>query len=151
MKTLKHYSIVLFISFLIFLIIIIFFWPIFNAKEIIFPYAVTQFDIISKYPKIWFYIKLVYCISCFLNLFLFINSIFKFILFKKIKIKNNKKIIKNNISEKFNLLLGADSINKKNIYIPEKGLYQNILITGTIGSRKNRFLYVSYIKSTTSV
>ena len=31
---------------------------------------------------------------------------------------------------------GYDAENEKNIYIPEKGLYQNILITGTIGSGK---------------
>ena len=137
MNVLKRYAIVLFISFLIFLIVIIFFWPIFKAKNLIFPYAINQFDIASRFPKIWFYIKLIYCISCFFNLFLLINSFCKFILFKKNNVKNNynNKIKNNNNSEKFNLLLGTDSTTQKNIYIPEKGLYQNILITGTIGSR----------------
>ena len=143
MKILKHYSIVLFISFLLFLIIINIFKPIFNAQELIFPYAVTKFDIVLKYPKIWLYIKIIYCITCFLNLFLTINSIFKFILIKHTR--NHKKAIKNNTfidSNNFNILLGTDPSNN-NVYIPEKGLYQNILITGTIGSRKNRFMYVS--------
>ena len=33
------------------------------------------------------------------------------------------------------LFIGQDN-KKNNIYIPEKGLYQNILITGTIGCGK---------------
>ena len=134
MKILKHYSIILFISFLLFLIIISIFRPIFKAQELIFPYAINQFDIISKFPKIWFYIKITYCITCFFNIFLAINSIFKFILIKKSKKKKRKKSNNNYDLGNFNLLLGTDSSNN-NIYIPEKGLYQNILITGTIGSR----------------
>lgn len=53
----------------------------------------------------------------------------------KIKPKENDEnnIIKNN---ELNLLVGKDVINNKNIYIPESGLYQNFLITGTIGSGK---------------
>ena len=143
MQFLKHYFIVLFISLFLFLIIINIFNPIFNAKELIFPYSVTKFDIISKYPKAWFYIKLFYLITCFFNLFLFVNSIFKYILIKssKIKKKNQNKI---NIDfGNFNLLLGFDSNNNK-VYIPEKGLYQNILVTGTIGSRQNCFLFISH-------
>ena len=149
MKILKHYSIVLFISFLLFLIIINIFWSIFKAQELIFPYAVTQFDIISKFPKTWFYIKLIYCITCFFNLFLCVNSISKFFLIKNSKNKKNQNIETNINFGNFNLLLGTNSINKNKIYIPEKGLYQNILITGTIGSRENCFLYVSYVKSIT--
>lgn len=147
MNFFKHYSIVLFISFLLFLIIINIFRPIFMAQNLIFPYAVSKFDIISKFPKIWFYIKIIYCITCFFNSFLAINSIFKFILIKKSKPKNTNQPKKNIDSGNFNLLLGIDSINHTKIYIPEKGLYQNILITGTIGSRKNCFLHVSFTLS----
>jgi len=132
---LKHYSIVLFISFLIFLIIINIFREIFTAQNLIFPYAINQFDIVTSYPNLWSYIKISYCISCFFNLFLCINSIFKFIQIKYSKNKktNNKKIKKDCGS--FNLLLGTNFTNQDKIYIPERGLYQNILITGTIGSR----------------
>ena len=135
MKSLKHYSIILFISFLIFLIIISILKPIFKAQELVFPYDVTKFDITSKFPKPWFYIKLIYCISCFFNLFLCVNSISKFLLIRNSK-KKNKQNIETNINlGNFNLFLGTNSINQNKIYIPEKGLYQNILITGTIGSR----------------
>lgn len=143
MNFLKHFSIVLFISFLLFLLIISIFKPIFTAKQLFFPYAITKFDIISKFPTVWFYIKLSYCISCFFNLFLFINSIFKFIQNKKSKINKIKNPKFNIDNVNYKLLLGTKSINNDKIYIPEKGLYQNILITGTIGSRKNFFLYVS--------
>ena len=138
-----HFSIVLFISFFLFLIIINIFKFIFFAKELIFPYSVSKFDIISKFPKTWYYIKLIYLISCFFNLYLFINSIFKYILIKKSKIKKVKKPVADIDLGNCNLLLGKNSITQNKVYIPEKGLYQNILITGTIGSRKNRFLYVS--------
>lgn len=53
--------------------------------------------------------------------------------FKKNSLKNSfPKTININILQ---LLIGTDE-NNNNIYIPEKGLYQNILITGTIGSGK---------------
>lgn len=135
MKKIKHLLIVLFISLFIFLIIISIFRPIFIAKELIFPYAIHPFDIISKFPIVWKYLKIIYLISCFFNLFLAVNSISKFILIKFPK--KDKKIIKNDLQNQesnFDLLLGTSNLNNK-IYIPEKGLYQNILVTGTIGSR----------------
>lgn len=135
MKFVKRYCLVLFISFLLFLIIINIFRPIFTAQHLIFPYAISKFDIISKFPKTWFYIKIIYCITSFFNLFLAINSIFKFILIRKSKTKNKNKSKKDIDPGKFSLLLGTDSITQQEFYIPEKGLYQNILITGTIGSR----------------
>ena len=65
---------------------------------------------------------------------------------KKHTVKNNltkDSINKNNL----NLLLGINPDNQKQIFITEKGLYQNILITGTIGSRKNKFCYVPIFKT----
>lgn len=51
----------------------------------------------------------------------------------KEKEKNySTKICKNSL----NLLIGLDENLNKNIYVPEFGLYQNFLITGTIGSGK---------------
>ena len=52
-------------------------------------------------------------------------------------------INKNNL----NLLIGINPENQKQIFITEKGLYQNILITGTIGSRKNKFCNVSIFRT----
>ena len=50
---------------------------------------------------------------------------------KKIKKKNHSS----NVSTELSLLIGKDDKENK-IFIPEKGLFQNILITGTIGSGK---------------
>lgn len=47
---------------------------------------------------------------------------------KKSKISDN--------SEQLNLLIGLTISSNKKIYLPEKGLYQNFLITGTIGTGK---------------
>ncbi len=61
---------------------------------------------------------------------------------KKISLleKNSKNSLKNissnNKFSELNLLIGFDKINNKKIIIPENGLYQNFLITGTIGSGK---------------
>ena len=46
-----------------------------------------------------------------------------------------------------NLLVGINPDNQKQVFITEKGLYQNILVTGTIGSRKNKFCNVSVFKT----
>ena len=65
------------------------------------------------------------------------NIIYNFFI-KKLFNKNKKSL--NNKNSKIalnllNLLIGENSNNSK-IYIPESGLYQNFLITGTIGSGK---------------
>lgn len=47
--------------------------------------------------------------------------------------QNPKNSLTNN---KLNLLIGQDEKTNNKIYVPESGLYQNFLITGTIGSGK---------------
>ena len=47
--------------------------------------------------------------------------------------QNPKNSLTNN---KLNLLIGQDEKTNSKIYVPESGLYQNFLITGTIGSGK---------------
>ena len=50
---------------------------------------------------------------------------------------NNKKTEENNLNtNELNLLVGYNYNNKNKIYLTEKSLFQNILITGTIGSGK---------------
>ena len=68
------------------------------------------------------------------------NIVYSNIIYKKIekiffnkKIKSDKYLIK---SDKLNLLIGNDAKSGKNIYVQEAGLYQNFLITGTIGTGK---------------
>lgn len=80
----------------------------------------------------------------FIFTYIFSNIIFSCFLFNKfflnifsIKLKkNNKNENINYNNSKFNLIIGKDLNSKNNILIPESGLYQNFLITGTIGSGK---------------
>lgn len=71
-------------------------------------------------------------------------------MFFKFKKKPEKKdninedlVNKNNL----NLLVGITPDNQKQIFITEKGLYQNVLVTGTIGSRENKFCNVSIFRT----
>ena len=45
---------------------------------------------------------------------------------------NSEKIL----NSKNSLIIGKDILTNETISIPEKGLYQNMLITGTIGTGK---------------
>lgn len=147
MKFIKNNLIILFISVLLFLIILSIFKPIFTATSLIFPYSVSNFDIVLKYPIVWKHIKIIYSINCFITIYLIIFSFYKFILTTKIKIPKKTKTENNSLNSNFSLLLGTTDTTSQNVYLQEKGLYQNILVTGTIGSRKNRFCNVSFIKT----
>lgn len=112
---------------------ILFFYKIYFYKSIIIPYSIKPYDICITYPKLWIFIKLY-------SIFIFVFS--KIIIFNNIYRKmssknNNKKTEENNLNtNELNLLVGYNYNNKNKIYLTEKGLFQNILITGTIGSGK---------------
>ncbi len=138
MKFLKSKFFIFLFSILISIIFLIIFKPILTTKTLIFPYAIHPFDIAKTYPKSWFYIKAIYYFNLFISNFLIINSIFVF--FKSNKLSNMSKVKQiNHIEDEssLNLLIGNNSKTHDQVFIPEKGLYQNILITGTIGSRQN--------------
>lgn len=134
-------------AFIVFLILILF-SPILTAKKLIFPYSIHPFDIVNRYPKIWFYIKTSYCFNLFVTVFLTLNSISKFFKFEKKRHKKNNSTEVNVINKNnLNLLVGINPDTQKQVFIPEKGLYQNILVTGTIGSRENKFSIVSIFRT----
>ncbi len=77
-----------------------------------------------------------YLIVNFILIYIFINKLEKYFNnfnFSRNITKNNNNL-KNN--KKIELLIGKESNSQKNIIIPESGLYQNFLITGTIGTGK---------------
>ena len=91
---------------------------------------------------LWKYIKISFIFTYF-----FSNIVFSLFLYNRIFIhifnKNSKKtkILKNkdfkpNNNSNLKLLVGKDLNTNHDVYIPESGLYQNFLITGTIGSGK---------------
>ena len=110
------------------------FSPIYFLDSVFINYGLTPYDICQKQPRLWYFIKVVFIISNIFNLIIISNNLYSVLSPKSIikKRVSQKEIInKNNLS----LLVGLDN-NKNKIYIPEKGLYQNILVTGTIGSGK---------------
>ena len=121
---------------------LLFFYKIYLYKSIIIPYTIKPYDICITYPKLWIIIKLY-------SIFIFIFS--KIIIFNNVYLKinsennnnnnynnnnNNNIEVKNLNTNELNLLVGYNYNNKKKIYLTEKSLFQNILITGTIGSGK---------------
>ena len=126
------------------------FYPIYTATEVIIPYGIHPFDICSKNPDLWKIIKTTYIFTSSISLFLIGHFIYTRIIlniFNKIKFfksnfqktfnkpKENYKINSKNSQKSLNLKVGKDE-NNNVIFIPESGLYQNFLITGTIGSGK---------------
>ena len=133
MKKLSKVFILFFIAILLTFFILMIFKPIFTAKSLIFPYCVHPFDIHNLYPKFWFYFKQLYCILLFINILVFINFLSNSFNFKVKSSKTNANNLPNlNNKSQINLLVGIDSKTQEKIFINEKGLYQNILVTGTI-------------------
>jgi len=129
-----------------FLIISFIFKPIFTAEHLLFPYAIHPFDIVSVYPNTWILLKKIYFISFLLSHFILFNKFFSLILLK-IPIKNKKNIYleKSKSTDELSLLLGFSE--NKPVFINEKGLYQNILITGTIGTGKTSSAMYPFTRS----
>lgn len=134
----KRFLFVLFFTFTFSLIGFILFKPIYSATSLIIPYSLTPYDICIKYPIAWKYLKFYFILFYFLSSLICSNSVFV-LLFK------NKACEKSDISScivnpkdyKNELLLFVGNNESNNlVFIPEKSLFQNILITGTIGSGK---------------
>lgn len=130
------FYILLFIILYCFYILIIFsiFKPVLLAKSLIFPYAITPFDIIKLYPQTWKILLILFFISTsYTFTLIYISSIKNFIKHKILSSKKSLKYLQKTTD--LYLKIGTTSENEE-IIIPEKGLFQNILITGTIGSGK---------------
>lgn len=123
----------LFFMILFFIIYWSIFSPIHYSDNIIITYAVHPFNICEDQPILWNIIKISSIIFYLFNIFIFSICISKKIFYKKVKNKDENKNIIN--SNDFSLLIGLDTKNNL-VKIPEKSLYQNILITGTIGTGK---------------
>ena len=117
------------------------FAPIFTSTSLIFPYAVHPFDIIKTYPHTWMLIKELYFISFSITYTIIFFNILSFgkLIFIKHPVylfsHSNKSHHQNQLSQSSLFLFIGMNQNKK-IYLDEYGLYQNILVTGTIGSGK---------------
>ena len=137
------------------------FSDILYANSVIITYGIHPFDICVKNPDLWKYIKIAFVISYLFSSIIISNFIYfiskklvkKLIdTFKNIseklnilKKKKKEKLQKVSLSSSFfvdkknedlKLFIGNSFEDKSTIYLSSKSLYQNVLVTGTIGTGK---------------
>ena len=150
LKILLRFVFVSLFTYVFYYFLVKFFSPIFTANSIIFPFAFHPFDLCKKTPKAWYYIKIIFKISLAFNLIILFNSFFSLI-FPSKKIEKNKNLRKKKYKPKkknpddLSIFVG-NTINNNPIFINNKGLFQNILITGTIGSGKTSSVMYPFCK-----
>ena len=116
-------------------VMFLYFKDVFYSNYILIDFALHPFNICEKFPDLWNFIKITYIIFYCFSVLIVSNFIYSLIFSKSKNIQISKNSITKDTNSRLNLLAGLD--NKETpIYINEKGLYQNILITGTIGSGK---------------
>lgn len=138
-STIKKRLLFLGIFFTIFIFILFFiFKDIFYSNNILIDFAIHPFNICEKYPDLWNFIKITYVLFYCAVILIISNFIYSFIFCKKENLINENEatgICNASNNSKLNLLVGKNEKGDM-LYIDENGLYQNILITGTIGSGK---------------
>lgn len=126
-------SFIIFFSGILILLNIFIFYPIFISNNITISFAIHPFNICKKHPEFWHYFKIIYIVI------LVISSLFlSYILVKYFLHLNTNNVLskKETYVSTLNLKIGYSQSQNQDIFLPEKSLYQNILITGTIGSGK---------------
>ena len=141
---LLHFAFCFLLAILLFIPILFVFKPIFLTSHLIIPYAIYPFDICIKAPIAWKCMKIIYCLCCYHVCFLFSNSIYSLIFEDKIDKKIKREKVKP--TSGINLYLGNNVITNAPVYLTERGLYQNFLITGTIGTGKTSSSMYPYTK-----
>lgn len=127
------------------------FSSIYSSNNIIITYGIHPFNICNKNPELWQIIKYIFIFTYIFSSIIISNFIYLAIsilisnILKKIssinfpKLINLKKFCLIDTKKNDNLIklyIGESISANKSIYLPEKSLYQNILITGTIGTGK---------------
>jgi len=130
----KRILFILSILLLFFIIGCIIFSPLYKLNSVYINYGLVPYDICKKQPELWHSLKVIFIISNLITLTFLSNTIYSKIF--KFQNKKSETSYPQTINKcELQLFIGKDEKNN-NIYIPEKGLYQNMLITGTIGSGK---------------
>lgn len=120
----------LILLFCIFFIYILIFYPIYTSNNIIITFAIHPFNICQKFPDVWSILKISFIPISTISSLICINLIYSS-LFTKKRIHSKRIAPLSDLS----LFIANDTYSKP-IFLPEASLYQNILITGTIGSGK---------------
>ena len=120
--------------------------PLFKSSQVIITYSLRPFNIVSTQPKLWEFLKKLYIVTFLTSNAIYSKYIYDKIIYKLLE-KNHKsnEFIENENSIK--LLIGKDEKKNENIFVPESGLYQNFLITGTIGSGKTSSAMYPYTRT----
>ena len=122
------------------IIILMFFTPLLTSNSVIIPYSIKPFDISKKLPQVWYYMKIFYIIFCFISCLIISNAFFSKLFSQSLNTTKHHLLKLDN--NKLNLYIGKDFYTNESVFIPENGLFQNILVTGTIGSGKtSSFMY----------
>ncbi len=119
------------------------FYSLFDAKEVVISYGFHPFDICSQNPQLWHFIKIsyVFCFACSVLVgchvfYVRVLMVFPFFCGSDKKFGSKLQVdFVSGLNGSLHLLVGKDLLGHE-IYIPEGGLYQNFLVTGTIGSGK---------------
>lgn len=112
---------------------IIYFLPILTEDVVNIKIGTDTTNIVSKSPILWKNIKYLFVIFSFLSILILSNSLINNISILLPKTRKQDYLIP---SDSLNIFLGNSYDNNTPVIIPEKGLYQNIFITGAIGSGK---------------
>ncbi len=123
------------LSFFLFFLYWSIFKPVYVADIVIFSFAIHPFNLCKEQPFLWNIIKISSIFCCFFSEFILSFSLSKKIFLKNSTQKNTKNKSYPSSLTNFSLCIGTDKKNTP-VRIPEKSLYQNILITGTIGTGK---------------
>ena len=122
-----------FASIFIFLAInVLLFYKIYTSDSIIISFAREPFNICERYPEIWHNIKLIYIPISSISALICINMIYSSLFNKKGPRKKEQKALS---LDSLSIQIKGNNL-KLPIILSEASLYQNILITGTIGSGK---------------
>ena len=125
---------ILLFSILITIFSLLFFHNILNAETIILNFGFRKINLYPDNKFLWLFIKKLFLYSQIISSLIISNKIKTFI-FKNINTNNPTKPNLLNSNNSLALIVGKNDIGEF-ITIPEKGLYQNILVTGAIGCGK---------------
>ena len=113
------------ITILITLLNYVFFKPVFDSSSNL-TSSIKVFNLIIHTPKLFFKMKISFLILSFFVSFIILKKLFSYIKPVSPTYSSNQN---------FSLLIGY-SLSGEMVSIPEKSLYQNMLITGSIGCGK---------------
>lgn len=109
------------------------FSDILNNDNVILDLGFKLVNLSTDSPLLWLNVKYLFILFSYISKFIYLHLFLsKFFTKKSIKPKKNTNLK----DDQLNIVLGKNTETDEQITLPEKGLYQNILVTGSIGSGK---------------